>query len=170
MSKREKYENRLMQAVILLLGLTLLSLWMLSNMYAKYASQGSGFDSGRVAQFHVSSENNMKETYQLNPEMTDQDLQKVTVLITNDSEVAVKYTFKFESEGNLPLAVTGQAPGGLLLAQSESGDQFTIQKAAGEELSEVYTFTIAIKNTEESYQYAGGVGSIKMTVTAEQID
>lgn len=170
MSKREKYENRLMQTVILLLGLTLISLWMLSNMYAKYVSQGEGTDSARVAQFHVTATDNFSETYELNPSMTDNDTQKIQIKVTNKSEVATKYIFNFQTDGNVPFDIKGTGPDGTTLTKSEDKEQWEIDKSPKTNWDETYTFTIAMKNTEENYQYAGGVGSIKMTVTAEQID
>ena len=170
MTKKEKYDNRLMQVLILLLSLTLISLWMLTNLYAKYVSQGDGADSARVAQFHIDATNNFSETYELNPSMTESDTQKVNVEITNKSEVATKYTFTFKTDGNIPLEIQGKAPSGVTITKQENQNQWTVEKAPTNDQNEQYTFTIKIKDTEENYQYAGGVGSIRMNVSAYQID
>ena len=170
MSKRETYDNRLMQVLILLLSLTLLSLWMLTNLYAKYVTQAEGSDSARVAKFHIDASDNFKETYELNPSMTDQAEQQIQVEITNDSEVATQYTFSFEMDGNVPFEITGKAPENVTLTKQENKDQWTVEKEPTKNQTETYTFTVKIKNIEENYQYAGGVGSIKLTVSADQID
>lgn len=171
MSKKERYDNRLMQVLILLLSLTLLSLWMLTNLYAKYVSQGEGSDSARVAKFQINASDNFRETYELDPSMTDNDSQKVNVQITNDSEVATKYTFTFETDGNIPFDIEAKAPEGEQLTKQENEMKWTVQKPPTNSENENYTFTIKIKNTgEDNYQYAGGIGSIKMTVSADQID
>lgn len=169
MTKRQRYDNRLMQVLILLLSLTLLSLWMLTNLYAKYVSQGEGSDSARVAQFHINASDNFRETYELAPSLLDNDSQKVNIQITNKSEVATKYTFTFEMDGNIPLEITSAGPEGVTITKEEK-NQWTVEKPPTNIQNEQYTFTIKIKNTEENYQYAGGIGSVKMTVSADQID
>lgn len=170
MSKRETYDNRLMQVLILLLSLTLLSLWMLTNLYAKYVTQAEGSDSARVAKFHIDASDNFKETYELDSSITDRGEQQVQIQITNNSEVATKYTFSFEIDGNVPFDIKGKAPENVTLTKQEDADQWTVEKPPMKDQTEIYTFTIKIKDTEENYQYAGGVGSMKLTVSADQID
>ena len=170
MSKRETRENRLLQIVLILLALTLISFWLLSNMYARYVTQSEGSDSARVAQFQIGNENHLNETYVLNPMMSGGEDQKVTVRITNDSEVAVRYTFTFKTDGNLPLAITGSGPSGTTLQKTDGKNVWTIDKAPATKCDEVYTFNLSLENNDESYQYAGGVEKIQLTVQAEQID
>lgn len=170
MSKRETHENRLLQIVLILLALTLISFWLLSNMYARYVTQSEGSDSARVAQFQIENKNNLKETYVLNPMMSGSADQKITVGITNDSEVAVKYTFTFKTDGNLPLTITGSGPSETTLQKKDGENVWTIDKSPATQWDEVYTFNLSLENDEESYQYAGGVEKIQLTVQAEQID
>lgn len=193
MSTREKIENRMMQLLLVLITLTLFSFWMLGNMYAKYVTKSEGTDSARVAAFVIEDTNNLKQTYELNPSMTGTDEQKVQVTIKNSSEVAVRYTFSFITDGNLPIQIAGNRKsngsndensdgnsngsetsiGGSAATKGTDGvnaNTWTVEKTAGTSWDETYTFTLSIENTNESYQYAGGVESIQLTVKAEQID
>jgi len=171
MTKREKAEIRFVQLVMLLLALTLVSFWMLGNLYARYATQASGSDSARVAAFQITDSNDVAETYQIYPSMTGEEQQKVAVQIQNSSEVAVRYTFSFDTDGNLPLVITGNSPEGTTLTKAtDTENSWTIEKAAGSGWNETYTFALSLDNTSENYQYAGGVESMTLTVLAEQID
>lgn len=166
----DKSENKLPQILLLLCSLTLFSFWMLSHLYARYTTQMTGQDSARVAAFHVKDGNDLQETYVLDPSITDGDAQKITVTVENNSEVAVRYTFSFEADGNLPLEITAGAPEGITLQKEMAQNVWTVEKEAAVKWDETYTFTLSMEKEEENYRYSGGVESIRLTVKAEQID
>lgn len=164
----QKTEQRILRILAVLLGLTLISFWMLSGLYAKYVTGSQGEDSARVAAFRITDANDIQETYVLNPSLSADEAKKVTVTIENASEAALRYTFSFETEGNLPLQITGSGPEGVMLTQEEQ--VWTTERPAGSGAEESYTFTLSMSNEEQNYQYAGGVESIRLTVRTEQID
>ena len=158
----------MLQILFLLLAATMFSCWMLGGLYAKYVTTANSADSARVAAFSVKDGNTMEKTYLLTPSANGGD--SFAVEMENNSEVAIRYTFSIEKEGNLPLNITANGPAGTVLSKEENADCWTVEKKAGEGQNETYTFTLSIENTEESYQYAGGVEQIQLTVKAEQID
>ena len=170
MSKSDRFETAMLRMLLLLCTLTLFSFWMLGNLYAKYAVGASGTDSARTAVFEISDDNNLRETYVLNPAMTGTDEQKVQITVKNSSEVAVRYTFSFETEGNLPLEITASAPEGVSIQKDASSWKWVVEKEAGSQWNESYHFVLSLEDAEDNYQYAGGVESIQLTVTSEQID
>lgn len=170
MSDRAKYENRILQMVLLLLACTMFSFWMLANLYARYVTGAEGEDSARVASFQVGDSNTLEKTYELTPVTTDSAKRQFTVKMSNDSEVAVRYTFSIAREGNLPLTITASGPEGTALSEDSTSEVWRVEKAAGTYSDEPYTFTLSLPDTEDNYRYAGGVESIVLTVKAEQID
>lgn len=171
MSKREKFEKRLLQLLLVLCAMAVVSFWMLGNLYAKYVTQAGSSSSASVGVFDIEDSNDLKETYVLNPSMTDTEDQTVTITMKNNSDVAARYTFSFATDGNLPLVITAKAPDGVDIKRASDGSNtWTVDKAAGQKLEENYQFVLALDDTAESYKYAGGVGSIQLTVTAEQIE
>lgn len=168
MAKREQAETFLARFLLGLVVLTLFSFWLLGNLYAKYATQAEGGDSARVASFQVEDSNDLEETYVLEPALTAAESSVINVTVKNSSEVAVRYTFSFETDGNFPLVITGDGPN--LQADAEESQTWIADKTAGSTWDEAYTFTLSLKDEEDNYQYAGGVESIQLTVTAAQID
>lgn len=170
MSDRERYENRIWQILLILLALTMFSFWMLGGLYARYVTGAEGEDSARVASFQVNDSNTLQKTYELNPMTINSANRQFTVKITNNSETAVRYTFSVEKNGNLPLNIAVNGPNHTTLSKDETADVWRVDKAAGKYQDEPYTFTLSLDDTDENYQYAGGVESIVLTVKAEQID
>lgn len=152
-----------------LLCLTLISFWMLGNLYAKYTSQGAGEDSARVAVFSITDSNTLTKDFAIALDgVTTRDIQ---VTIHNKSEVAVRYKMEFTSDGNLPLKITASAANGDTITKDENGEMiWTVDKAAdgNRSTSDEYTFTVQLSDAD--YTNAGGVANLTLAVTAEQID
>lgn len=166
MADREQLENRIIQILLILLALTMLSFWMLGNLYAKYATSSENSDQARVARFSVLDTNDMQETYEIHPSLTGSQVQQIKIRVTSSSDVAVRYTFSIDLDGNLPIRINGEDG----LEKQSNANIWTTEKTAGASGDETYTFTMSLENEADSYQYAGGVESIVLTVKAEQID
>ena len=155
--------------VSVLLCLTLISFWMLGNLYARYTSQGTGQDSARVAVFSITDSNTLTKDFAIVLDGISQE--KINVTIHNKSEVAVRYKMEFTSDGNLPLDITANAANGDTITKAENGEMiWTVDKDAdgNRSTSDEYTFTVRLKSAD--YVNAGGVANLTLAVTAEQID
>lgn len=115
-----------------LFSLVLISIAMMSGLYAKYMSRGNGGDDARVAKFSVSaslddgdddsSENDI--TVDLSADAANGNY---TVTVTNDSEVAVEYTIAVTISDSLPAGV-GVKIGDVTATQS--GNTYTFSSDA----------------------------------------
>lgn len=87
---------------VVLLYLVIVTLPMVSGLYARYTSSDSGEDASRVASFHVTVENDFySEDLMLS---LAPGTEKKEVKVTNDSEVSVNTYFEVENKTlNLPL-------------------------------------------------------------------
>ncbi len=172
MSGAERRQQTVLKLLIVLMTMTIVSFWMLGNLYAKYVTQGSGADSARVAVFQISDSDDLNASYEINPSLTGEKQQKIEIKVTNSSEVALRYSFSFDMDGNLPVEIEGAAPDGITMTKKTAENTWTADRAAvsGNAVQETYTFTLSLDNTEENYQYAGGVERLRLHVRAEQID
>lgn len=86
----------LLRAALLLLCLVLLTVHLMGSLFAKYSTTASGSDSARVARFDVQANC-----------FYDNENDKYTLTITNDSEVTVAYAVSYSCNGeDLPVGVT----------------------------------------------------------------
>ena len=86
-----------MCAAAVLLCLTLFSLHLMSGLYAKYVSKDSGSDSARVAAFNVITTGDVGDGVSV--DCYDKTDDTYTIEITNESEVAVRYTISVALDG-----------------------------------------------------------------------
>lgn len=159
------------------ISLFMLSIYMLSGIYARYTTKASAQDRARVASF-VFSDN-------LQPQMSAElnllgikpgdAPRQFTVTVTNKDasnnvcEVGVRYYLKVESvHGTLPLVFSvtydGHTQKG---APVKSNDQ---TMSAGNAAEHTYTVTVEWPEENNDYVYANMVDQVTVTVYAEQID
>ena len=164
MKNEKMISSWLLRIAACLFCLVLVSYWMLGNLYAKYTTETSMGDGARVASFSVGDENTLQETFAVS--LVPGETKQVQVKMTNHSEVAVRYLFDFTVEGDLPLQIK----------PAERMDEFTknaggawvTERPANLTADDAYLFDLSIDGSD--YSYAGGVASVELTVTAEQID
>lgn len=142
---------------------------MPATLYAGYIVRTEVFEDAGVAAFQVENQMIWKETCELDPFLTGAEEQNIKVVINNDSETDVCYLFELETDGNLPLLIKGTDSNGTILTRIPGENTWLVDKAAGAQ-SEEYIFTVSLNPDDENYQYAGGVSSIRLTVTEEQKD
>ena len=167
MKNAKTNENRILRLTAFLLCMTLLTSWKAGNLYARYTSKSSGGDIARVASFQITGSTSLQDTFAV--EIDPETPQEVKAVIKNDSEVSVRYKFDFAVEGNLPLEIKclNTAAGDIPQKTTEE-NTWTIDKEAGPNQENTYSFSLGL--SDSGYQYSGGVGSVIMTVTSEQID
>lgn len=167
MERKNSRSLTLLRILSILLCLTLISTWMLANMYARYTTQASGEDSARVAAFSITDNSVLTRDYTVT--LVPGETENLDVAITNKSEVALRYVFDFAVDGNLPLEVamknsdTGQA------APTRGSDgKWTLERNAGVNATDEYQVALSLGG--DDYRYSAGAAMITMTVKAEQID
>ncbi|MBU5481400.1 hypothetical protein [Blautia sp. MSJ-19] len=171
MENRRNFSRLIMQAFAILLCFTLLSMWLLSNMYARYTTQASGEDSARVAKFNVT------ETGKLTQDIEDISIApggstEYEVSVTNNSEVAISYSISAVNKyKNLPLEFQMYKK-----TDSDSDTKILVvedQISATDRSEHTYTLKISW-NTEDAGQrsenYAGKTDAFVITLKAVQID
>lgn len=84
-----------MCAALVLLLLTMVSIHLTSGLFARYTSSSSGSDSARVAKFDV----------QTNIEPVAGTEGKFTLTVTNNSEVAVRYSIEVRIPEDLSVTI-----------------------------------------------------------------
>ena len=154
--------SMMMRIAAALICLVLISTHMMSGLYAKYTSRGTGSDSARVAAFDV----NVTGTPDaVAVSCTESGIANGTYTLTveNQSEVAVRYTLMVTVTGDGAAAVVG------------SFDSSEGALEAGT-TSKVHTLTFSVSDWSLLTQAVKGSSattkSLKFTVTvnAEQVD
>lgn len=158
--------NFIIRLAVLLLMLVLVTTSMVSGRYARYISSASGADQARVARFSVTENTGgLMERFVIS--MPDSDPSR-TIVVTNDSEVAVSYTISVVSKyQNLPLKFTIQNGETQVSIDNEP---FVGEIAPGSQA----TYRLLIQWDSEiamdPAQYGGMVDELHITLTTTQID
>jgi hypothetical protein len=175
----ESHGNRMIRLALVLTCLTMLSLWRLSGLSARFVTGANSGDEARVAKFEVAGDitDGSTQNIVVYPGNTGKDAS-FTVQVTNSSEVAVRYKFTLENEGNLPLKLTTQPPDSKQTAEDSRVKklddaglvwQTTDVIPPGDSVNS-YTFYATWDEKQNDYRYSVGVQNVKIIVTAEQED
>lgn len=162
--KKKRKVNIPIRAAAVLLCLTLFSTYLVSGLFARYTASAEGSDGARVAKFSIQGNDTLTQPIAVS--LAPGDTKEVSLLIENESEVAVEYTIDVtKGTNNLPLS---------LHMVSEVGtpavaDTFTVQRLPGSH-TDRYTLYIDWKAEENDPAVMGMVDYIAVTVTAAQID
>lgn len=179
--KKKPTAKRISQVAAGLLCLALLSAWALSGLLARFVSGSEDGDAASVASFHITDGTSSEtKSITLKPGSntgTDEKTNTFQVVVTNDSEVSVNYTFAMKLTGNLPISVAAaQAADGTANALTQEkdadGNDLLVWRttAPASADSSTYIFYPVWQETYSDYRYSEGVESIQVTVTAEQED
>ena len=195
MEKKRNLSSLIMPTFSILFCLTLLSMWLMSNIYARYTTKSSGGDSARVAAYVFELKDSSESTMvDLNNIRKPGDSQTYTFSVTNKrgnviSEVAQSYTIKLEAEGSMPITCeireqneTGQTAGPPICkaeiaenaeaVNTKNDSSCAIRLSAAEEYTKTYTLTATWPETynDEKYASASGTSIVTLTVDAQQLD
>lgn len=180
MQQSKKIESKVMYALAILLCLTLASIWMVSHMYARYATGVTGSDSARVAVFghneSINVENfpeywkpGMNYTFQIT--VSDQKNNKI-------SEVAQQYEIQVVTQGNLPLTYTLKDSENNVVGQFKEDSNNTsktfqndnMKFQAGNAKEHSYNLQIQWPDNEKDSDLAGIPDTVKININVKQID
>ncbi len=161
--------------------LTLLSTYLVTGLFARYTSSAESSDHARVAKFSIRG--GLKDgavlSQSIEASLAPGGTQPATIIIENNSEVAVEYTITVKNEtNNLPLSFRMEK-GGSSPDVTRDGATFTAQQLPGDH-TDKYTLYIEWpkpegdgkeqENREKELSRMGMVDHITVTVTAAQID
>jgi hypothetical protein len=161
----------ILRTVAVLLYLVLLSTWMLSGLSARFVTGGSAGDEARVAVFDITESSTMSHQFAVTMKPGNTDSNDIRIVVKNSSETAVSYTIAFELGGNLPLTVapTENQTGETALSKEDGTLVWhTVSEMAGSERT--YSFQLTWDEAQNSYQYAEGIESVTVVITAVQED
>lgn len=176
MSYSERIEKRMIYIVAVLLCMTLVSLWMVSNMYAKYSTESTGEDGARVALF--GHEETITLDKALNTWVPGNSYNYNLHITNGKSEVSVKYNMEIVTAGNLPLEYTLKDSAGKTIKTftesanqtSDTFDDTSMIFEAGVEKGQDYQLQVKWP-TEKNDQSLNGVPDfIQININVEQID
>ena len=153
-----------------LLCMIMISVNLLSGIYARYSVTATASDSARVAKFDIQC--NVKQgateiTKLLNIDMTPGATKTYTLEVANASEVAVNYTITAQLlTNNLPLTMElNGAAEGTDGVWTNSGSF-----APNDATNKTYTLKLVWPSDQSSASLAGEVDAVRVVVRAEQID
>jgi hypothetical protein len=163
-----------------LLYLVLLSTWLLSGLSARFSTGATANDAARVAKFDVTESSTMSRNFAvtMKPGAVSED---ITVQVQNSSETAVRYTIAFELNGNLPLTVAPKTAAGSSGNTTENDAAASLSQESGKLIwktknaemagsKKEYTFQLQWPAGSNNYQYAEGIESVTVEITAVQED
>lgn len=183
MVRSEKREKWIIYTAAVLLCLVLASFWLMSNIYAKYATEASGSDEARVALWGNSQSIALSPDNSRLPQVPGETCT-YTLIVSNKnengkiSEVTQKYGIEVVTSGNLPLKYTISEKGtqiGQEFQETAQTNTWKISEAnmvfqAGVEDSHTYTLTVTWPEGKNSASLAGIPDSIQINICAEQVD
>lgn len=173
--------NILMCIAMILLCVTLFSLFVVSNMYARYTESIDNGDSARVAKFSIKPGDEFDE--ELKAKTVPGKSESLILEIENDSEVAVEYTITVTKKtNNLPLEITlthenakdEDKKTNVINAGSDEEKQASIEVSCQAQTKHTDKFKLETEwpsdNREDALALMGMVDYITVSIKATQID
>ena len=166
-------KNIPIRVAAVLFCLTLLSMYLVTGLFARYTTSVQSSDQARVAAFSIQGGDALSKT--IEAEIVPGTFQEVSIVINNKSEVAVEYMVKIAKKtDNLPLTLkvekAGNSPDPTFIENdAENGIAFTAQQIPGDH-TDAYTLIINWPLGTNDLALMGMVDHITVTVTATQID
>ncbi len=163
-------KNIPMRIAAVLLCLALFSTYLVTGLFARYTTSAQGSDHARVAKFSIQGSGELLQSIEAS--LFPGESKAVTLVIENNSEVAVEYTVAVTNvTNNLPLSfrMVKEESSPILVA---NGTTFTAQQIPGDHIDK-YTLYIdweAENDENRDPDWMGKVDYITVTVTAAQID
>ena len=185
MEKKRDISRLVMQVCAVLLCLTLLSMWLMSNMYARYTTQVSGEDSARVAIF--GHDESIDVPSEISAKLVPGSSAEYALSVANysgarTSEVTLNYNLEVATAGNLPLQFTlysvsdnGQRSEIGSFAESSTEKEHTFPKAdmafeAGTQAEHKYVLDMQWDGSTDAAGYANIPDYIRININVEQAD
>ncbi len=163
-------KNIPMRIAAVLLCLTLFSTYLVTGLFARYTTSAQGSDHARVAKFSIQGSGALSRSIEAS--LFPGESQTATLIIENNSEVAVEYTVAVTNvTNNLPLSFRMVKEGASPTVDT-NGTTFTARQIPGSH-TDKYTLYIDWKADNDGNRdpdWMGKVDYITVTLTAVQID
>lgn len=166
----------MIRVALILLCLVMISIHLMSGMYARYTTKGSGGDDARVAKFEVLTEGDAKGLV-LTSASIDSASGDYKITITNNSEVAVTYTVTATARAFYLAGGRFKADHGKTAVETTQGGGWKITGTLAPGSSITHTMTFYVEDwapftndvTGEEYRSENEY-RIVIAIKAEQID
>lgn len=168
MRKKER-EKPIFQLVLLILGLVIISIFLMRGLYARYTSQARGSDQARVAKFEITSEQ-MEFTDHITAQLAPGESQEYKIKIKNNSEVSVNCKISLENK-TLNLHDGSKELLGYQMTGAEQGgdnNSWYIELSPGASTDEL-KLNISLEDKIDPV-FMGQIDAIDLKVYCEQID
>ena len=166
----EKLSSIMMKAAVVLLMLVLVSTSLVTNRYARYTTTAYGEDSARVAKFSVTDVvNGFESEAEVDIRFTPGYSYPVKITVTNDSEVAIRYSVTPEVPyNNLGLLFSMSKKQADNSYASLGTNVFSGELAPNEDAE--FILYITYPSTGNDQLNMGKVDIVRLTFNASQID
>ncbi len=169
-TKRNKphFDLWIMRIAAVIGCLTIISAYLLSNVFAKFSTTANGSDSARVAKFVLNGEMSDKLSVPLSIKPGDTEKYSFTVTNTNGSstaEVSMKYSIDVSSYDNLPLIMEIYDSN-----KNKVADDAVFTMEAGKETTHNYTLEVTWDENRKESNLVNEIDMVKIVVNAEQLD
>lgn len=175
-----------LRVAAVLLCLVLVSIYLLTNLYARYTAADTGSDSARVALFGSSESVTLDNGSNRLAGMVPGDTATYEITVSNArgnnvSEVAQSYSIEVETAGNLPLTFALSEKGASAIPESPTATSTRafpthtfvsddMHFAAGTAGSKTYKLTVTWPADKTDAKYANVPDFIQVNVNVSQID
>ena len=171
----EKLSSIVIRAAAVLLMLVLVSTSMVTGRYARYTTSASGEDSARVARFSVTDTisteagKHFSTSNEVDILFTPGYIHPVTIIVANDSEVAISYTVTPEVPyNNLGLQFSMSKKQADNSYASLGAGVYGCELAPNEDAE--FILYITYPSTGNDQLNMGKVDIVRLTLNATQID
>lgn len=180
MQHMKNIKNKIMCALGILLCFTLASAWLVSHMYARYATGETGSDEARIAIFGNSESITMTDfPKNWKPGMS----REYKIIISNQkngriSEVAQEYDIEIETQGNLPLEYELKKDDNTMVGKfSESSNEAShtfknndMEFQASQDREDTYQLVITWPEEKNEESFMGIPDTVRININVNQID
>lgn len=173
--------NICMRLAALFLCLTMISLYFVSGLFAKYTTESDSSDSARVAAFVFDVKDTTNHFFDVSTVDAPGKQAVFRFSVTNEnglvvSETAEKYKISAAIHGSLPLTavITDASDAQVITLNTSISDQGTsgvMAFQAGQTGTHTYTLTVLWPESEKDLCYANaGLSEIVLSISAWQVD
>lgn len=164
--EKKKMDDLFPRICAIIAGISILSIWLTGNIYARYITQVSDTEKGRTARFNIMENNTLEnqQTFTLVPG----EMEYLNLELENDSDVAVRYMLTIEVDGNLPLDIGIKDKNTTDESIRETDERWIIERKMP--VNDTDQFRFALSLADADYMNSGGVAMIHMTVKTKQAD
>lgn len=163
-----------LRATGILLGMVLVSTYLVCGLFARYTTSASGSDSARVAKFEISEQQfgSLPNFSQVISAAVTPGIPYVTAAqVVNSSEVAVEYEITVSNlTGNLPLEFIVFEDPAAPVVSVDGSCVFSDDMAPGTDKTYTLQILCAPSTNQQALEDMGKVDQIVINLSATQID